>query len=144
MCLANSLKVIRRRDLRYSTEMCNAGAAFATTGRLGPGRRRRVRSVDGSRDTAARATLTPRSPQRTSQHTAQPAGRRRIAAHVPPARLGLAGAPLAGYAAGRNGTFFATEVRSAWRSETAASLRDADSFTYHYTAVPYTRSVLFV
>jgi hypothetical protein len=138
VCLANSLKVIRRRDLRYSTEMCNAGAAFATTGRLGPGRRRRVRSVDGSRDTAARATLTPRSPQRTSQH--RPA--RRIAAHVPPARLGLAGAPLAGYAAGRNGTFFATEVRSAWRSETAASLRDADSFTYHYTAVPYTRCAL--
>lgn len=59
----------------------------------------------GRRDTAARATLTPlaeRSPQRTPQHRAQPAA----LPHMYPRPLGLAGAPLAGYAAGRNETFF--------------------------------------
>jgi hypothetical protein len=93
---------------------------------------RRVRSVDGSRDTAARATLTPRSPQRTPQHRPEPAA----LPHMYPRPLGLAGAPLAGYAAGRNGTFF----RNGSVSETAASRRDADSFTYHYTV----HDVLFV
>jgi hypothetical protein len=88
----------------------------------------------GRRDTAARATLTPlaeRSPQRTPQHRAQPAA----LPHMYPRPLGLAGAPLAGYAAGRNETFFfATEAcRNAAGAASRRGTGIADSFTYHYT-----------
>lgn len=94
----------------------------------------------GRRDTAARATLTPlaeRSPQRTPQHRAQPAA----LPHMYPRPLGLAGAPLAGYAAGRNETFFRNGSVSERRGR-GVPAGDGDRGLIHLSRLYRTRCAL--
>ncbi len=138
MCLANSKKFVKlSADATGSGTRMRCGRGVRDDGSAGSCCGRST----GRRDTAARATLTPlaeRSPQRTPQHRAQPAA----LPHMYPRPLGLAGAPLAGYAAGRNETFFRNGSVSERRGR-GVPAGDGDRGlipTYHYTV----HDVLFV
>lgn len=138
MCLANSKKLSADAT---GTNRCDAAARRSrrrvgwVVWRCGVCGRGPVRRVEGNR-CARYADAARRSARRS---TAQPAA----LPHMYPRPLGLAGAPLAGYAAGRNGTFFRNGSADGCRKPRGVPARDADStdsFTYHYTV----HDVLFV